>query len=195
MDKSALGKEKDMYRQMNPWKGFALGLVGGLVGVMAMDYFQQRISPLLFGSESQESSHTGEHPHLSSITLVGRQHREDESATAALGRIVRTKTVGEEPDAGEKTDLSYLIHWAYGISQGGLYGATRAGVAGTDWWGGAIFGLGLWLLGDELIVPLLGLQEGPTAYSVQTHLNRAAMHWVYGTATATATQLLVRLLA
>lgn len=184
-----------MDHQTNPWKGFVLGLVGGLVGVMAMDYFQQQISPLIFGSESQESSHTGEHPPLSSITLVGRQHREDESATAALGRILRTRTVGEEPDAGEKTDLSYLIHWAYGIFQGGLYGATRAGAGVPDLGAGALFGIGLWLLGDELVVPLLGLQEGPTAYSAQTHLNRAAMHWVYGTATATATQLLARLLA
>ncbi|CAN5766745.1 hypothetical protein BH10CHL1_BH10CHL1_29710 [soil metagenome] len=70
----------------------------------------------------------------------------------------------------------------------------RAEVSGPDLVGGSLLGLGLWLFGDELAMPLLGLQEGPVAYSTTTHLNRMAMHLVYGTSTALTMKLLQQLI-
>lgn len=183
----------------NPWKGFVLGLIGGAVGVMAMDYYQQKLGPALFSSDDegdsqgQQNQPPGRQP-LASLTLIGQQHRQDESSTAALGRIMYTRMAGEEPNQETKSTLSYGVHWGYGILQGGVYGLMRARTQFSSIWSGPGFGLGLWLFGDELAVPLLGLQDGPTAYASQTHLNRAAMHLVYGTVTGLTTQLLQRFL-
>jgi uncharacterized membrane protein YagU involved in acid resistance len=60
--------------------------------------------------------------------------------------------------------------------------------------GGGIFGAGLWLIGDELIVPLLGVQRGPTAVSFTQHLNRLGAHLFYGWSTAAITRALSKFL-
>lgn len=59
--------------------------------------------------------------------------------------------------------------------------------------GGTVFGTALWLFGDEIAVPLSGLQAGPTAVSGPQHLNRWGAHLIYGMATSLGTQLLHRL--
>ncbi len=57
--------------------------------------------------------------------------------------------------------------------------------------GGALFGAGLWLLGDELAVPLLGLSDRPTSYPVTSHLQSLAQHLGFGVATAATTGVLL----
>lgn len=183
-------------------KDILVGLLGGVAGVIAMDLFSQQILPLLTqDKEGEESRDQGngqpgneqEQP-LDSISLVGEQHRPNESATAALGRILYHWATDEDPNKKTKTTLSYGVHWAYGIGQGAVYASARGPVEGLDVAGGLAFGTALWLLGDEIVVPLLGLQGGPTASGVTNHLNRLAMHLVYGAATAATTQYLRRLM-
>lgn len=65
----------------------------------------------------------------------------------------------------------------------------RRSSAGGDLLGGELFSMGLWFLGDELAVPHLGLQDGPSAAPPLTHLNRLALHLTDGMATAATTQL------
>lgn len=182
------------------WQEFTMGLVGGAVGVLAMDLFRQHISPLLMPEDNGQGANGntrqgqgGRERQQASLSLVGQHHRPDESATAALGRIMYHAVADQEPDKATKSELSNLVHWSYGILQGGLYGAIRPAVDGNDLLGGALFGTGLWILGDELTVPLLGLQDGPSAAPPSTHLNRLALHLAYGMATAATTQLLKRI--
>jgi hypothetical protein len=73
-----------------------------------------------------------------------------------------------------------------------MYGALRSQADGLDLKGGLLYGTGLWLLGDELAVPALGLQGGPATVSGVQHLNRLGAHLAYGLGIATATQLLRR---
>ena len=75
---------------------------------------------------------------------------------------------------------------------GGLYGAVRGGVKFPDLVGGLSFATGLWLFGDELVVPLLGLQPGPAAASLVQHFNRLAAHLLYGAGLSVTTQGLYR---
>lgn len=194
-----LWRETQPVRQQQPdhWHHFAVGLVGGAVGVLAMDLFRQHVSPLLMPDDNGQGANGntrqgqgGSERQQASLSLVGQHHRPDESATAALGRIMYHAVEDRDPDKETKSELSNLVHWSYGVVQGGLYGAVRQEVAGGDLLGGALFGAGLWLLGDELAVPLLGLQDGPGAAPPSTHLNRLALHLTYGIATAATTQLL-----
>jgi uncharacterized membrane protein YagU involved in acid resistance len=105
-----------------------------------------------------------------------------------------SQVAGKEPETQEtKTMLSYLVHWGYGMFQGGLYVALRNDENSLDLPGAAAYATGLWLFGDELAVPLLGLQPGPTAAPPVQHVNRLGAHLAYGLATSVTTSLLRRL--
>lgn len=187
-------------------KDLLIGLLGGAAGVIAMDLFSQKIMPMLTQSDEQNDEQNAskqkgngqeqqtEHA-LDSISVIGEHHRPNESSTAALGRILYHWTTDENPDKSTKSTLSYLVHWGYGIAQGGVYATMRGPVSGSDLLGGMAFGSGLWLFGDELAVPMLGLQDGPTAEPISTHANRLAMHLVYGVTTAATVQWLRRMMA
>jgi len=189
-----------MHQPTEHWKNFTVGLVGGAVGVLVMDLFRQHVSPMLMDQDNGQGANGnaregqgGQERQRASLSLIGQHHRPDESATAALGRIMYQAVEQQPPDQKTKSELSNLVHWSYGILQGGVYGVSRSEQAYGDPLGGMAFGAGLWLLGDELAVPLLGLQDGPTASAPSTHLNRLALHLAYGFATAATTQLLKRL--
>jgi len=186
------------HQEANRWKGFVLGLAGGAVGLIAMDSYWQWVAPLVTSWVSNQTSESSGHVEpqpLDSISLIGKQYQEGESSTAALGRIAYRALTGQEAQSQEtKTTLSYLVHWIYGMLQGGIYGAIRAAAGFPDIRGGLAFATGLWLFGDELTVPLLGLQGGPTSVPPRQHANRLGAHLAYGFGTAVTTQFLNRLL-
>jgi hypothetical protein len=182
----------------NPWKGFVIGAAGSIVGLLAMEYYWRRIAPIL---QPEDESEQNSDPYpadldLDDISLIGQQYRDEESSTDAIGRILYTWITGKEPRAKEtKTVLSYLVHWVYGMFQGGVYGATHNGASLRLIPYGLTFATGMWLIGDELVVPLLGLQSGPTAAPPVQHLNRLGAHLAYGLGTALTTSLLDELTA
>jgi hypothetical protein len=75
------------------------------------------------------------------------------------------------------------VHYALGIVPGALYGPLRRRVPGLSAGRGLGYGLGLFLLNDELMNPLLGLASGPTAYPWQAHARGLISHLVVGAAT------------
>lgn len=188
-------------QDVNRWKGFVAGMIGSVAGLIAMQIYWQRIAPIVneqLGSNSNERDQNeepaGGNGSLDDISLIGQQYRDDESATAALGRIFYRQLTGRAPETEEaKTMLSYLVHWAYGMFQGGLYTALRSDAQGLDLGGGLVYASGLWLFGDEMAVPLLGLQAGPTAVPLAQHANRWGAHLAYGLGTAVASHTLRRL--
>src|SRR5437016_5592090 len=178
----------------NRWKGFVLGVVGGAAGTLAMNYYWQGVQVATGKDPRQEQSDSGPQP-LDDISLAGQQHEEGESSTAAMGRILNEAATGKEPGKETKSTLSNLVHWTYGMLVGGVYGAVRGGSAGIpDAPGGLAYGTGLWLFGSELTVPLLGLSEGPTATTPESHAYGLGAHFAYGLVAAATTQALYKLL-
>jgi len=179
----------------NRWKGFVLGSLGGVAGVLAMQYYWQLATWLHGGQDPRKMKATNNSTQaLDSISLVGQQHEEGESSTAAMGRIAYRALTGKEPRSQEtRTMLSYLVHWIISMSVAGMYGALRGRTTVPDAEGGAAMGTTLWLLGDELAMPLLGLTEGPAAYSPLLHVHSFGAHVAYGVASSLATQVLHRL--
>ena len=45
---------------------------------------------------------------------------------------------------------------------------------------GGGYGAAVWLIGDEAVVPLLGLSKPPSQYPASTHVYALASHLVYG---------------
>jgi len=76
-----------------------------------------------------------------------------------------------------------FVHLAFGALNGALYGAMlemnprlRAGA-------GVPFGLAVWVLADEGVVPALGLSRSPLESSMQLHAYSAASHAIFGATT------------
>jgi hypothetical protein len=174
-------------------KGFILGSIAGAAGLIAMEWYWKAAAALSDGDPRKQT--TPRSGPLDSISLIGKQHRNGESATEALGRILYKRITGSDPQSQEmRTALSYLVHWAVSVGMGGVYGAVRGRADRIDGAGGATFGTAVWLLGDELFSPLVGLAKGPTAYPAAVHAHAFGAHLAYGLTTSAVTQLLLRLL-
>ena len=174
--------------------GMLRGAVGSVAGLAAMGLFFRATRALSNGGgsgngESEEGPIEDRHG-LDDISLVGRQSREEESATATIGRLAYEAAEGREPDEQMKQKLGQAVHWGYGVLLGGLYGALRTDVESPDFLGGLGYGAAAWVIGDELMVPLLGLAEGPTAHGWTEHAATLGAHLVYGAATSSVTQAL-----
>jgi hypothetical protein len=130
-----------------------------------------------------------------SISLIGPHHNLDEAANEALARIAYKAVLRREPSGRAKQRLAWVLHAGYGLLAAAVYGALHrpAHTTGRVVRSGAVFGTALWLLGDELAVPLLGLADKPGAYHPTRHLQALVAHLGYGVATAATTQALRRL--
>jgi len=132
-----------------------------------------------------------EHP-LDDISLVGQTHEDGEPATVAAGRIVYERLRREEPSREKRAQLGRVVHWGYGMAVGSLFALVDRKVQGHDLATGLGYGTALWLLGDELAVPMLGLADGPTAHSPGVHAEALGAHLVYGLTTSAANRALRR---
>ena len=82
------------------------------------------------------------------------------------------------------------VHYLLGIMPGALYGLLRHRVKGLDKGRGLLYGLGLFILMDELIAPMAGLASGPLAYPWQAHARGLAGHLTVGVTTDVAVRAL-----
>ena len=82
------------------------------------------------------------------------------------------------------------IHYLLGMMPGALYGLLRHKVKGLDKGYGLLYGLGLFIVMDELVAPLAGLSSGPLAYPWQAHARGLAGHLAVGATTDVAVRAL-----
>lgn len=161
-------------------RSMLVGAAGGLVGLVVMGWVMkasQRVLPKPSEEEPEdEGAENGE-----SISVVGKHYRDGEPATAALGRLFYSRVAGHVPAKKTEERLSNAVHWSYGLGVATLYAALKPARL-PGWQSGLLFGLGLWAVGDELMVPLLGLSKGPQAHPLSTHASALLGHLAYGAA-------------
>ena len=102
----------------------------------------------------------------------------DSSGGAA--EVAAKLLLGRRLSLEEKLRGAAAVHYVVGglvaagyAGAGEAYPPLRAG-------SGAAFGIVFWLLGDELVMPWLGLNAKPRDYSVLMRLNSLGEHVVYG---------------
>lgn len=95
------------------------------------------------------------------------------------GKIAKAVS-GVELSKEAKQKYGMAIHWGYGIAWGGMFGALRDRLPVASSAGGLAFGLGLWLIGDELMMPALKLSPPSTEFPWQNHARAAVNHLAYG---------------
>lgn len=183
---------RDLYRQSYGNEetpdfriGFLVGIVGGLVGAIAMLYYDRSIAP----SVSDQPENAEIKPPLI------KQYRQGETASTAWGRILFTVLIGHEPVFGEtKNQLGTFVQLAYGIAMGATYGGTRTTTRWRDLASGFFYGIRLWL-GETFALSLFGLRADPRSFSLRQHIWRLSRQWVYSFTTTAVTRILYRLIA
>ncbi len=95
--------------------------------------------------------------------------------------------VGERIPDDRKGLGGWIVHYAYGGAWGAAFAlAARAFAPRAPVASGLAFGAALWVLSDEVLVPLFRFSRPPTRYPASTHAKGLAAHLVYGVATDAA---------
>jgi len=144
-----------------------------------MEHFQQalaRISPEMGGASGGG----------------GQQHRtpQTEPATYKAADAIAETVAGEPVPREVKPFAGSLVHYAFGGAVGAVYGAAASQNEEVTAWAGLPFGATVWLVADEMGVPLAGLSKAPTEYPLASHVSAFATHLVYGLTTELVRKLL-----
>ncbi|TLM88211.1 DUF1440 domain-containing protein [Pseudarthrobacter sp. NamE5] len=176
-----------------------LGAVAGAVGVWAMD----RVGWFLYNHEAKDAV---------ARELQARQGGDDVEYTdaeqEALDRQPQAQSAGKDVahvgaekiaamtginvHTGQPNPSGVALHYALGILPGALHAVIRRQVPMMQAGGGALYGLGLFVVNDEVVAPALGLASGPTEYPWQAHARGAVAHMVLGVVTESVLQLFDR---
>jgi putative membrane protein len=148
------------------------GLAGGLIAGFMMERFQRglgRISPDLGGAPGGG----------------GQQYRKPQSepSTYAAADAVAATVSGEPVPSAYKPAAGAAIHYAFAGAVGAIYGAAAARTPDITAMGGVPFGATVWLIADEMGMPVLGLAKPPSDYPLRDHATSLASHLLYGAAT------------
>ena len=153
------------YEEPKVWKGAVAGAIAGTVASWVMTRFQVALSGRgLSGSENPQSNKPVE----------GR----DDAAMKAANETAKV-VLDRELTREEKTEVGGpAAHYALGITAGAFYGMLRETRHAP---GGAAFGAELWVIADQLGLPIAGLSPWPVkTYPVSTNAQHFAAHLVYG---------------
>ncbi|MGA9770219.1 MAG: DUF1440 domain-containing protein [Blastocatellia bacterium] len=154
-------------QETSPWKGLAAGLVAGLVASWTMNQFQA-----LWGKLAEDEK-----------TDEKKSSDDDTPATVKAADALSEEVFGHELTRSEKEIAGSAVHYAFGAATGGMYGAMAEIVPDVTIGAGMPFATVVWLLADEITVPLLGLSKSPAQYPLSKHAYGLASHFVYGLTT------------
>lgn len=147
---------------------------GGLSGLAAA-WVMERVQTL--GSDSSAAESEEER--------TSEERHKTESSDPATVKAAQTAAslVGMRIPEDRKNLAGEIVHFSYAALWGGLY-ALAAPKKTNAFLSGLAFGTGLWLVSDEILVPLLGWAKWAPAYPASTHAKALAAHLAYGVSTA-----------
>ncbi|MCU1262861.1 MAG: hypothetical protein JWO80_5746 [Bryobacterales bacterium] len=154
------------------WKSAAAGATGGLIASYAMNEFQS-----LWQAAAEK-------------VQPGQNSGGGDDATVKTAQAVLRSVAHRDLKPHEKKRAGAAVHYIYGTLIGAAYGllATRARAVAAG--RGTAYGAAVWLAGDEIAVPALGLGKSPKEAPLSSHANALASHLVYGAVTDSVFRLL-----
>jgi len=183
-----------MKKQTNFAKGAAAGFLSGLVASFVMNQFQAAVSALMqrdqksHGAQSQQE---GTPDHGAGAYLEKRGADEpDDNAAERTANVIALGLVDKPLSEREKEIGGTIFHYAFGATSGAFYGAASEVIPQIRTGNGLPFGMAVWLLADEAVVPALGLSKSASEYSLETHAYALSSHLVYGLTTELAQKLI-----
>lgn len=163
-------------------RGMAAGLVAGLAASWVMNEFQQlrpQSSPPGDRERESDEDHADPQERKEQLSRQG----DDENATVKTAQAIAQHVLHRDLTPEEKRIAGPAVHYAYGSLVGALYGGLSELLPVASAGMGLPFGAALWLMGDEVAVPALGLAKPPTEYSPEVHADALAGHLMYGVTT------------
>jgi putative membrane protein len=159
------------------WKGLVAGAVGGLVASFVMNRshdlwraLDARLrGPRRDGDQDHQGGGKDEAAELPGDDTTG-------NTAEVLWRLV----LGREPTERERRVGGALVHYGFGAATGALYGGLGERLPLLRLGAGAPYGAAVWLLADEIAMPLLHLSRPAKAYALGPHAASLASHLVYG---------------
>ena len=162
--------------------GFAAGLVGGA----AMNAYSRAMNCGRGRREATETWNDGCPPHGAQPPQAEGAAEND--ATVRVGAAIHQALTGRVPDRVMRSTLGTLVHYAFSATLGANYALLAERLPVVRAAHGVAYGTAVWILADELAMPLLGLSRGPRRLPARVHLYALAGHWVYGVALDTCLQ-------
>jgi hypothetical protein len=164
------------------WNGVVAGAIAGIAGALAMNQVQRVAARVGRGREADDATiglpRTGRGPQPAQA--IGNA---SDDATALIANAV-TSTVGIPLSTPRTKQVAgEFVHLAFGAVTGAVYGAAVELNPRMRAAAGVPFGLAVWALADEGIVPALGLKRSPRELSPGLHAYSFTSHVVYGAAT------------
>jgi putative membrane protein len=153
---------------VGPWKLMIAGAIAGITASYMMNEFQS-----LWATAQDSLTPESEKDH-------DRGKSKGDDATVKVAEVFAEKTTGEVIPEEEKSAAGSVVHYTFGAALGAAYGlaASRTPVVTSGY--GTFYGSAVWLVADEIAVPLAGLSASPISSPLTTHLNALAAHWIYG---------------
>jgi uncharacterized membrane protein YagU involved in acid resistance len=133
--------------QMSTWRGLAAGVLGGLVGSWIMTQFHVAI----YGRGVTDTREPQSHRPVSA----------QDDATTKTADVIARVTTQRQLSRREKQIGGPAVHYAFGASAGALYGLLSAHTPAVQRGAGVPFGIAVWLVADEVMLPLLDSRRDP----------------------------------
>jgi len=153
-------------------KAALAGVVGGLAGAWTMNQYSAV-------SQKVQAAWKKSHPHQQD-QQSSQQSSEEDDATMKTADRLSVMIAHRHLTKAQKQKAGPIVHYAYGALIGGLYGALSQLNTSITSGRGTAYASAVWLGGDEIGVPALGLAGSPAEYPISVHLNALASHLVYG---------------
>jgi hypothetical protein len=168
---------RDGSQQGNVGVDMVLGALAGAAGVWVMD----RVGWAMYDREDPAA--------------LAQEHRARpggrdvaHAMVTEFGEVTGADVPTEQPNAA-----GLAVHYGLGMVPGALYGAARHDLPGLRAGNGALYGLGLFVMNDEVAAPLMGVASGPGAYPWQAHVRGLISHVVLGVVTESVLKLFDRM--
>jgi len=179
----------------NRQKAALLGIIGGIAGVLAMQWFQRHWLPVLFPEFQQApqgNAMTIADP-VEALAVIPSASQPGEHAAQTLARLVYEKlTPAPAATPQRRAAFDSAMEWVIGISAGIGYGGTRTTTRWRDIAGAFFMGIRMWI-GEIMGTPVFGLRLGPTRYSPKQLLALQIRYWSFTFVMTTVTRILYRL--
>jgi Protein of unknown function (DUF1440) len=142
------------------------GLAGGLVGGWMMSQFTHFWKSLPRSQNSLPYS------------------RQEWDAVSRSAEVIGERFSGGKLRVRQQKLGAALVHYFVAGSSGALYAVfvARRGTTISKW-AGPLFGLAMWVVGNEIALPALDLTRKPTDYTFGERANALGEHIIYGLTT------------
>jgi hypothetical protein len=164
---------------MRLWARVATGLAGGLLAGVVMNAYARAIDRASGGEEAEGAARGRDRVGRGMQPPQAAGRAEDDAATRT-GVIAHRAVTGEEPGPAQARRLGVAAHYAFAMGAGAAYAVLASRVPVVRRGGGVVYGLLVWALADEGVVPALGLSRGPRELPLGVHAFSIVGHALYG---------------